>query len=77
MADRKYSIVDSLVLTICCPVGVCFGAAECRIEYLKNKLNFCRLIVWFKPKAHKGEGQVDQYSLHFVGGHGTHAWCDM
>jgi hypothetical protein len=34
-------------------------------------------MIRFKPTAHRGEGQVDQYSLHFVGGRGTRAWCGM
>ena len=40
LVDRKYSIIDSLVHTICCPVGVCLGVAECRIEIFEKKVKF-------------------------------------
>jgi hypothetical protein len=36
MLDRKYLIVDSLVLIICCSVGVFLGVAECRTEIFEN-----------------------------------------
>jgi hypothetical protein len=48
MVDRKYSIVDSVVLIICCPVGVLLGAAKCCTEIFEKLVKFLYDIgLWF------------------------------